>query len=148
MKVGFSLIKAIHTFISTNFLVIAVWLFIRSYKGAFLKKAYVRLDKLLSLGFVIFLYLQLFFGLILFSNLGSSLGSNYLNALNADKEVSKRLWPIEHIVLMLFALLIANLGLIITINTKSDRSKHLNTLIYYSISLSLILISLFVNYFL
>jgi hypothetical protein len=70
------------------------------------------------------------------------MGYNYLSADNTMKIVSKRLWPVEHIVLMLFALLIANLGLIISLNTKSDKSKFRTILIYYSISILLIGFSL------
>jgi hypothetical protein len=79
---------------------------------------------------------------MLFSNLGSTLGYNYLSADNTMKIVSKRLWPVEHIVLMLFALLIANLGLKISLNTKSDKGKFRTILIYYSISILLIGFSL------
>ena len=139
---GFSIFKLIHTFISATFLVIAVWLFIRSFQGVLKSKPYRKLDKYLSFGFIASLYLQLVFGLILFSNLGSTMGYNYLSADSSVKIVSKRLWPVEHIVLMLFALLIANLGLIISLSTKSDRRKYMNTIIYYSISLALIIFSL------
>jgi hypothetical protein len=79
---------------------------------------------------------------VLFSNLGSTLGYNYLSADNTMKIVSKRLWPFEHIVLMLFVLLIANLGLIISLNTTSDIGKFRTILIYYSISILLIGLSL------
>ena len=145
-KGGFSIFKLIHTFISITFLFIAIWLFVRSLKGIAKKLKYQKLDKYLSFGFIASLYLQLVFGLILFSNLGSKMGYNYLSADNSVKVVSKRLWPVEHIVLMLFALLIANLGLIITLSTKSDRRKYMSTIIYYSISLGLIIFSLCVIY--
>ena len=144
---GISFFKILHTLISLTFLVIAIWLFIRSFKGVFKEKAYLRIDKLLSFGFIISLYLQLVFGLILFSNIESNTtGYNYIIAENSMKFLSKRLWPVEHIVLMLFALLIANLGLIISLNTKTDLNKHKNTLIYYSISILLIIFSLFANF--
>ncbi|MFZ4400551.1 MAG: hypothetical protein ACOYO1_10990 [Bacteroidales bacterium] len=139
---GLSIIKMLHIFISITFLVIAVWLYVRSFKGIFKEKPFIRLDKYLSFGFIISLYFQLIFGLILFSNLGSNSGYNYLGIDNTIKVVSKRLWPIEHIVLMLFALFIANLGLIISINTKSDKRKYINIILYFSISLSLIIFSL------
>ena len=143
---GFSIFKIAHILISITFLICAIWLFIRSFRGVFKEKPYYRIDKLLSFGFIITLYLQLIFGIILFSNLGSNTGYNYLSIDNTVKIVSKRLWPIEHIVLMLFALLIANLGLIISINTLSDKRKHWNIIIYYSISLLLIIFSLGVIY--
>ena len=140
--VGFSLIKIIHIIVSITFIIIAIWLFVRTIKGIYNKLKFSRLDKYLSFGFIISLYLQLVFGLILFSNLGSTMGYNYLSADNTMKIVSKRLWPVEHIVLMLFALLIANLGLIISLNTKSDKSKFRTIMIYYSIAVLLIGFSL------
>jgi hypothetical protein len=139
---GFPIIKILHIIISISFLVIAIWLFFRSYKGIFKAQPFIHLDKLLSFGFIISLYLQLIFGLILFSNLGSESGFNYLSAERSMTIVSKRLWPIEHIVLMLFSLFIANLGLIISLNTKSDRRKYINLISYFSISVSLIIFSL------
>lgn len=113
---------------SLSFLFFAVWLFIRSVKGIIKQKSYTKTDKILSYCFIIALYLQLVFGFILFSNLGSEMGFNYQSADSSLKMVSKRLWPIEHIVMMLFALFIANLGLIITLNTKSDRRRFYNTI--------------------
>ncbi|MEI6853006.1 MAG: hypothetical protein WCL06_09190 [Bacteroidota bacterium] len=145
---AYSLIKLFHTFVSATFLLIAIWLFIRSIHGLIKEIPYKRLDKYLSFGFVVGLYLQFIFGLILFSNLLSGMGYSYISADNTTKMVSKRLWPVEHIVLMIFALVIANLGLIISLKTKSDQGKRKNILIYYSFALCLILFSLFAIYFL
>lgn len=139
---SFYIIKMLHIFMSISFMVFAIWLFIRSAKGIINNTTYSKTDKILSYFFIITLYLQLVFGFILFSNLGSEMGFSYQSADSSLKMVSKRLWPIEHIVMMLFALFIANLGLIITLNTKSDRRKFFNTLIYYSISILLIMFSL------
>jgi hypothetical protein len=116
----------------------------RSVLGIIKDKSYTKLDKFLSFAFIVNLYLQLIFGLILFSNLGSAAG--YEN-LNGEYAVSKRLWPIEHIVLMLFSLFIANLGLIFSLKSNVDRDKHQKILIYYLISLFMIALSLSINYF-
>ena len=123
ISVGFQLVKYTHSFISITFLIFACWVIIRSIHGVIKSKTYTKLDKFLSFAFIINLYLQLIFGLILFSNLGSSQGNDYLVGEISNNMVSKRLWPIEHIVLMLFALLIANLGLIISIKTGNDREN-------------------------
>lgn len=143
---GLPITKMLHIFISVTFLVIAIWIFIRSFNGIYSKNSYTRLDKLLAFGFIISLYLQLIFGIVLFSKLGSNMEYHYLSADSSMKIVSKRLWPVEHIVLMLFALIIANLGLIISINTNLDSKKHKIILIYYSISIFLIIFSLCVIY--
>jgi hypothetical protein len=88
------------------------------------------------------LYLQLIFGLILFSNLGSSLGYDYVSADGTVSVVTKRFWPIEHIVLMIFALFIANLGFILSNKSKESKSKYKKVLIYYCLSILLIAYSL------
>lgn len=143
---GYQIIKLVHSIISVTLLIIAFWVILRSVQGVVKNKVYSRLDKILSYAFIVNLYLQLIFGLILFSNLGSTLGYDYTGTMPGDM-ASKRLWPIEHIVLMLFALFIANLGLIISIKTNIDREKHHKILLYYIISLLMIALSLSINYF-
>ena len=139
---SYTLIKHVHTFISGAFLVIAVWLIIRSVRGIIRDIAYSRLDKYLSYGFIINLYLQLIFGFILFANHNSAVDDNYSNATGALKMVSNRFWPVEHMILMLFALFIANLGLILSSQSLTDKEKHKKVLTYYSIAIFMITISL------
>ena len=138
----FHIIKFLHYIISTSFLIIAVVLIFRSVRGIVKKSEYLLLDKILSSIFMINLYLQLIFGLILFSNLGSSLGYDYVSADGTVKMVSKRFWPIEHIVLMIFALLIANLGFIFSNKSKESIAKYKKVLIYYCLSILMIAYSL------
>ncbi|PLX18172.1 MAG: hypothetical protein C0597_06470 [Marinilabiliales bacterium] len=142
LQKGFYLIKIFHYIISGAFLLIAIILILRSILGIVRKKVYTLTDKVLSSAFIVNLYLQLIFGLILFSNLGSSLGYDYVSADGGVKMVSKRLWPIEHIVLMIFALLIANLGFIFSNKSQESIAKHKNVLIYYCIAILMIAYSL------
>jgi hypothetical protein len=138
-------VKSLHTIISGTFAIIAVWLVIRSIRGIRNGNAYLSIDKYLSYGFIITLYLQLIFGLILFSNPGAVSGTENAGVEGALKLATKRFWPVEHIVLMLFALLIANLGLILSSQSTLDKEKHKKVLIYYMIALILIAVSLSAN---
>lgn len=139
---GFYLIKILHYIISATFLIIAFVLIFRSITGIVKKLEYSLFDRILSLIFIINLYLQLIFGLILFSNLGSSLGYDYVSADGTIKMVSKRFWPIEHIALMIFALLIANLGFIFSNKSQESKSKFRNVLVYYCLAIVIIAYSL------
>ena len=139
------LMKGFHTMISITFSIIAVWLLVRSLRGIIKGKPYIALDKYLSYGFIITLYLQLIFGLILFANPESTTGNNLSGVEGALKLASKRFWPIEHIVLMLFALLIANLGLIFSSQSQLDKEKHKKIITYYVIALIMIAVSLSTN---
>lgn len=131
------LIRLVHTMISAMFLIVAVWLFYRSFTGFLHNREYVKSDKILAWCFIVGLYLQLIFGLILFSSPATQAGPDLAVRLTA-----RRFWPVEHIVLMLFALFIANLGLIFSANTQVSREKHRKILVYYAISVILIILSL------
>ena len=139
---GFHIIKILHYFISVTFLIISLFLIYRSIKGIISGREYSLLDKILSSAFIINLYFQLIFGLILFSNMGSFIAYDYVSADGTIKMVSKRFWPIEHIVLMVFALLIANLGFVFSNKSEESKSKYKKVLIYYSLSILLIAYSL------
>lgn len=139
--------KIFHYATSLLFLIIAVWLLIRSYFGIVKNQEYKLIDKILSFAFIVNMYLQLIIGLIMFSNFDSF---NSLNSNNAEMVLdmaSKRFWPVEHIVLMIFALFIANLGLLFSIKSEKDKMKFKKILTYYSLSILLIAISLFGIYF-
>ncbi len=140
------LIKLVHSVISVAFLVIAIALFYRSLVGFFKSRSYTRLDKALSHAFIFNLYLQLIFGLILMANPAAVSGQELVSQDMTMKLVTKRFWPIEHIVLMLFALFIANLGLIFSTSTQNDREKHRKVLVYYTIAILMIGLSLSSTY--
>lgn len=141
------MIKMVHTLISVTFLIVATWLFYRSIRGYFQNLKYTRTDKILSYAFIINLYLQLVFGFFLMVNPDPTTVQGAVSQDITMKLASKRFWPIEHIVLMLFALFIANLGLIFSTSTQIHREKHRKTLIYYAIAIVLIVLSLGSTYF-
>lgn len=123
-------------------MIFAVLLIYRSVSGIRQKREFSKFDKFLSYAFIINLYLQLIFGIILFTNLGTDTGLNYMGIEEGAEKVSKRLWPVEHIVLMLFALFIANLGLISSLKTQDSKDRYRKVLIYYLLSIFLIAFSL------
>ena len=141
------IIKHVHTFISVTFLIVAIWLFFRALKGFFRDLVYATLDKILSYVFIVNLYLQLIFGFFLFANPATVTGQVMASQDVTMKLASRRFWPVEHIVLMLFALFIANLGLILSSTTSVSREKYRKTLIYYAIAIILIVLSLGSTYF-
>jgi hypothetical protein len=135
------IIKMVHTVISMTFLIGAIWLFYRAVKGYFRHLTYTCLDKILSYIFIVNLYLQLIFGFILMVSPAVIKAPDTV-VQDTVKLAAKRFWPVEHIVLMLFALFIANLGLIFSNSTEVDREKHRKVIIYYAIALVLIALSL------
>lgn len=136
------LMRHVHSVISVMFLIVAVWLFYRSVKGYLHHWEYSRLDKVLSYTFIVNLYLQLIFGFFLMVSKMNAPAQALAGPDAPGKIVTNRFWPLEHIVLMLFALFIANLGLIFSNNTSDNREKFRKVLVYYAISIILIVLSL------
>jgi len=137
--------RSAHIITSGAFLITAIWLIIRSARGVIKNLPYTTLDKFLSYTFIVLLYLQLVFGLLIFA--GPVYTDNYgVNTEGALKLVSKRFWPIEHIIFMLFALFIANVGLIFSNQAPESKEKHKKTLIYYAIAVIMIALSIIAVY--
>ena len=139
-------IRFIHILISATFLVFAIWLIILSSIGIAKQKTYTGLDKFLAYAFIVSLYFQLFFGFLLFARFGPMSGYDYLSGDSGSRIASKRLWPIEHIVMMFFALLIATLGLVLSSKANVAREKHKKILIYYVFAILIISQSLLAIY--
>ncbi|WP_321371689.1 hypothetical protein [uncultured Draconibacterium sp.] len=139
--ISYDAVKIVHDIVSVSFLLFAVTLIFRSVRGIRNHLPYAKTDKFVAIAFIVALYVQLIFGLVMFTNLGSGFDFQYIPDETTNM-VSKRLWPVEHIVLMLFALFIANLGLIASFLTKQSRSRFIKILVYYSIAVVLIAISL------
>lgn len=135
------IVKIIHDIVSVSFLLLAVTLIFRSVRGIKNHLPYTKTDKYVAVAFIVALYLQLILGVIMFTNLGAGFDFQYIPD-EGNNLVAKRLWPVEHIVLMLFALFIANLGLISSFLTEKSLSRFKKVLIYYSIAVVLIAISL------
>ncbi len=136
------LIKIVHTLVSVIFLIVVTGLFYRSLIGYFRHRKYTRIDKYLSYSFLINLYLLLIMGFLLMAFPAPVSLPEDVNQAITMKLASNRFWPIEHTVLMLFALFIANLGLIFSNSSQEDTEKHRKVLIYYAISMVLIALSL------
>ena len=136
------IIKMVHTLISMTFLIIAIWLFYRSIKGFYQNWTYDRLDKFLAYAFIVNLYLQLIFGFFLMASPAIIPGQEVVSQDITMKLATRRFWPMEHIVLMLFALFIANLGLIFSNSAQVDKEKYRKVTVYYVLAVVLIILSL------
>lgn len=136
------IIKSVHTLISMTFLIVAIWLFYRAIRGFLKNLAYTGLDKFLSYAFIVNLYLQLIFGFFLMVSPTSVPGQEMVNQDITMKLATRRFWPMEHIVLMLFALFIANLGLIFSNSAQANKQKYRKVIVYYAIAVVLIMLSL------
>jgi hypothetical protein len=135
-----NLVINIHRVGSSIFVILAIVLFIRSISGWKNKMPYTNFDKNISAVLLAILYIQLIAGVILYFALASQRGGA-TNMDEATRAMSVRFWAIEHFIVMMFTLLLSQLGWIFIRNSKLDLNKHKNTLFYFGTSILVIIIS-------
>lgn len=127
----------IHNSLSVLFLILALVALVRGYLGWQRGWAWRRADMRLAIGVVLTMYLQMLLGFYLFFA-----AQALPQGASADKGAELRFWPVEHFFIMLFALLIAQVALIVVANTRRDTDRFRLLFRYLSVSLLLVALSL------
>ena len=138
----YRIIFNLHIVVSFLALLSGILLVARAMIGWTRKKEFVRADLRLSLIFTVSLYAQLILGSGIYYMLRASSDHPILMVPPSNDDPSLRFWAIEHIALMIFALLIAQLGRIYIRNSRNSLNRYKASLFYYGIPLVLILFSL------
>ena len=128
---SYSLAINSHIVFSSLFTIVSIVVLYRSVQGFRLPGAYTRFDRIVALNYLVLLYIQLVLGLLLYFVLVDKTSPN-------AEEASLRFWALEHFVIMMFALFLSQIGWILIKNSKKDKNKHRNTLLYFGISIVLI----------
>ena len=126
----------IHTSLSVIFVILSVTSVIRFYFGWSKKLEFTKYDKLLAKALLVTLYLQMFMGIYLFYIRLSG------TIVIQNNSLENRFWPVEHFFVMFFSILTAQLGYVYAKNLKASEKKFQTLIIYYSISLVLVIFSL------
>lgn len=131
------MIQYFHNSISLIYLLSTLYILFRSFRAWQQRFSWTKRDVFVSRTVVVAMYIQLFLGLYLFFS------ARYFQSgttLNTSTEM--RFWPIEHFFIMIFALLTAQIGLIIASNTKEAHNKHRAIFLYNLIAMLLVFVSL------
>jgi len=131
----------IHIVISTITLLAGISTLVMSIHGLKRKREYGRQDFVVSLGFNVALYFQLFLGFLIYFLLRSTLEGPMWEVPDTQNDASLRFWAIEHIALMIFALFLTQLGRVFIKRSKGPSRKFRASLFYFGCSLLLILFS-------
>jgi len=126
----------IHTSLSVIFVIISVTSVIRFYLGWSKKLDFTKYDNWLAKALLVTLYLQMLMGVYLFYTKLSA------KIVIQNNSLDDRFWPVEHFFVMFFSILTAQLGYVYAKNLKSPDKKFKTLIIYYSISLVLVVFSL------
>ena len=129
----------IHSWLRWIVLVLAVIVIFKSFMGWQLKQKYGKSDNALSASFVGSMHLQLLIGLILYFFLSPITTSAFQDFGGAMKAASIRYWAVEHIFVMILAVVVAQIGRSRSKKASSNIKKFKTVTIFYLIALILML---------
>ena len=130
-----------HIAISIGFIIIAFYILSRSFIRSHKNMDFNMFDRYLTLGYLIFMYLQLISGFSLYFFIRPSENEHLLTLAQVNRNNALRFWVTEHIAMMFFALALSQIGYLFIKNTTGNKRKYRHIIFYYGISTIVILIS-------
>ena len=111
----------------------------RAYVGYSGRRPFTRADNGMGASFSGFMWLQVIIGLGLYFGL-SPYGLNAMKQAGAMKDPTTRFFGMEHVVVMILAAVLAQVGRIAVKKASDDTLKHKKALTYFGIALLLVLL--------
>ena len=111
----------------------------RAYVGYSGRRPFTRADNGIGASFSGFMWLQVIIGLGLYFGL-SPYGLNAMKQAGAMKDPTTRFFGMEHVVVMILAAVLAQVGRIAIKKAGNDTLKHKKALTYFGITLLLVLL--------
>ena len=131
----------LHSFLRYVALILLIIATLKSISGFLSKKEFTNQDNKLSLFTFISMHLQLTIGLILYF-ISPIVKTGLSDMGSAMKEPSLRFWTVEHISMMLVAIILVSIGRISAKKASDDNAKFKRQAILFTIGLIIIMISI------
>jgi hypothetical protein len=130
-------ILILHSWLRWAVLLAGIWAVVKSYSAWKNKSPYLPADKTRATIFMSTLHSQLLIGIMAYLNFMSSIAIPMSEVM---KEKELRFFAVEHSLMMFIAIVIAQIGSIVSKKAATDELKHKKAFIYFLIALLLILL--------
>lgn len=138
----YSALNHTHSFLRWIVLIVAIYTIYRYYTGWKSKRTFSIGDNRLGAVFVGTLHLQLVIGLLLYFVYSPVVKTALSSMSIAMKDPVLRFWAVEHITMMIIAVVVAQVGRIVSKKSKTDAEKYRKGFIYFLIAIIIILIAI------
>jgi hypothetical protein len=138
----YALFLTLHSLVRWVVVVLAVVVVVRALLGWRRSNPWTELDNRLGLFFTIGLDVQVLLGVILYLFLSPLVGVAFQDFGAAMRDSELRYWGVEHIALMIIALVLAHAGRSIAKRASDAIEKHKRALIFYGLSVLIILLAI------
>ena len=136
---AYEIVLFLHSWVRWFILVLGLVVIIKAYSGWFGHKPYLKGDNGMSAGFMGLLHLNLLLGLILYIFLSPYTQQAFQDFGAAMKDSYLRFWAVEHTLVNIIAVVVAQIGRIKAKKAVTDLAKHKTTAIWYTIAFILLL---------
>jgi hypothetical protein len=138
----YQVILALHNILRWVVLVLAIVALVRAYVGWFGKREYTETDRKVGVYFSISLDIQLLVGLILYIFLSPITKTAFQNFGTAMTISDIRFFAVEHILMMILALILVHVGTILSKRASTDVSKHRRSAIWFSLAILVVVFAI------
>ncbi|GAB4487855.1 MAG: cytochrome B [Raineya sp.] len=135
------LTRNVHSWTRWLVLILALVVIFRAVSGWLGKKPFEKQDNILGASFVGSMHLQLLLGLLLYFFF-SPMGLNAISTMGMGavmKNAEMRYWAVEHISVMILAVILAQVGRSLSKKASTNLGKHKKSAIFYGLALVLVL---------
>ncbi len=137
----YSILLPVHSFVRWLLVIAVVVAVARAFMGWFGKKAFTALDNKIGLAFTSLLDLQLLIGLILYV-ISPILQTAFQNFGGAMSNTQMRFFAVEHILMMVIAVVLAHVGRALSKKASTDVLKHRQAAIWFGLALLVMLLAI------
>jgi len=129
----------IHSWLRWIILILMLIVIVKSIIGFIRSSSYEKSDNILSASTVGFIYLQFIIGLVLYIFLSPLTEAAFADFGGAMKNATQRYWAVEHILAMVMAVALAQIGRSKAKKSTESSSKFKLQLIFFGLSLIVML---------
>jgi hypothetical protein len=135
----YSVVLTIHSIVRWLIIFAGLFVLIRALTGISFKRGWMAMDNRAGLWFVSLLDVQLLLGIVLYFFLSPTTTAALQNFSAAMANGTARFFSIEHVTLMVIAVAVAHVGRALSRKGVTEIQKHRRALIWYALSLLIIL---------
>ncbi len=141
-EIASNIVLFLHSIVRYVIVIAALGAVVLAFRGWLTRKPFTALDDRLGMIFTSGMHLQLVLGLLLYGVFSQLTQSAFNNMGAAMTNPVLRFYAVEHIAMMIVAVVIATVGRSLSRRAKDDAAKHRMAAIFYTIALIVVFVSI------
>jgi hypothetical protein len=138
----YSIVLTLHSILRWLIVLAALFAIIRAITGLSFRRGWMQMDDRAGFWYTMFLDIQVLLGILLYFFLSPTTTIALQNFATAMSNATSRFFSVEHVAGMIIAVVLAHVGRALSRKAPTARQKHRRALIWYSLSILVVLASI------